>query len=154
MALRMRVHRCHHALPRGQRWSRALGALPYPSQSPTIRSTIETFPKRAIYLFPINRSVVIKKSIWPGWASLAARERRLCARPQDYGGSMRATEGVPEDRVPGHSCSRLSNPLGLQAEGTGETCPSPFLSFLQRAVELRLPAAAARHRGFCCSSAG
>lgn len=36
---------------------------------PTIKATIETFPKRAIYLLPINRSAVIKKSMWPGWAS-------------------------------------------------------------------------------------
>lgn len=47
---------------------------------------------------------------------------------------MRATERrarttTPEDRVPGHSCSGLSNPLGLQAEGTGETRHRPFLFF-------------------------
>lgn len=154
----MRVHRCHHTLSRGPRWSRPLGAPPCRSQSPTIRSTIETFPKRAIYLFSINRSVVIKKSIWPGWASLAARERRFCARPQDCRGSAPATERrarttTPEDRVPGHSCSDRSNPLGLRAEGTGETRPSSSF-FLQRAVELGPPAAAARLRGFCCSSPG
>lgn len=36
---------------------------------PTIKPTIETFPKRAICLLPINRSAEIKKSMWPGWAS-------------------------------------------------------------------------------------
>lgn len=109
----MRVHHCHHALPCGPRWSRPLGAPPYSSHSPAIRCTIETFPKRAIYLFPINRSVVIKKSIWPRWASLAARERRFCARPQDCRG--RQDCGGPQKGVPGRPHPRTGY-LGSPAQ--------------------------------------
>ena len=92
----------------------ALRASP---RRPTIKATIETFPKRAIYLLPINRSAVIKKSMWPGWASRSpggkgatglrlrggrrrarAWERRVPPGPHPRAGHLGAR--APAGRVP------------------------------------------------------
>lgn len=86
--------------PRGGRDGRP--APPAPSRAlapsaPTLALGIETFPKRAIYLLPINRSAVIKKSMGPGWASRARQGRRLhpapCARGEAGGGTGLGAEG-------------------------------------------------------------
>lgn len=84
-----------------------------------MKPTIETFPKRAIYLLPINRSAVIKKSMWPGWAtSLSGRERRLCP---ELAGRQRAGAGLgeacpegatPEDPQPGRAGPARPRSLG------------------------------------------
>lgn len=104
----MRVHRCHHTLSRGPRVV-ASSRCPPPSgsQRPTNKPTIETFPKRAIYLLPINRSAVIKKSMWSGWASISlpgkgafARARRTAERQPRLGTGVPGI--TPEAPIPGH----------------------------------------------------
>lgn len=129
------MHRCHHALPWGPRWSRPLGAPTLTIQGPTFRSTIETFPKRAIYLFPINRSAVIKKSMWPGWASLSLSGKGAFEHTRRTAQGWRRSRNTCQDNV--------NRALGTWAPwpgqvafpqpasgGTGETRsgPFPFLS--------------------------
>lgn len=114
----MRVHRCHHTLSRGP-WVVASSQCPPPSgsQRPTNKPTIETFPKRAIYLLPINRSAGIKKSMWPGWASISlpgkgafARARRTAERQPRLGTGVPGS--YPRPRY-----------LGTLARGGGAVAP-------------------------------
>lgn len=134
----MRVHRCHHTLSRGPRVV-ASSRCPPPSgsQRPTNKPTIETFPKRAIYLLPINRSAVIKKSMWSGWASISlpgkgafARARRTAERQPRLGTCVPGI--TPEAPIPGHP-----GPVGgggcraprARAVDTNETRLGPFPFF-------------------------
>lgn len=133
----MRVHRCHHTLSRGPRVV-ASSRCPPPSgsQRPTNKPTIETFPKRAIYLLPINRSAVIKKSMWSGWASISlpgkgafARARRTAERQPRLGTGVPGI--TPEAPIPGHP-----GPVGggcraprARAVDTNETRLGPFPFF-------------------------
>lgn len=76
-----------HTLGSRSKWLSPLSHKPLPPvpplcapsrvSVPTIKPTIETFPKPAIYLLPIYRSAVIKKSMWPGLASLSRGENEL-----------------------------------------------------------------------------
>lgn len=84
---------------------------PARGSAPTIKATIETFPKGAIYLLPINRSAVIKKSMWQGWASRQRGEKGATAlRPRGGRGPARAWER----RVPPGPHPRASH-LGARA---------------------------------------
>ena len=72
--------------------------------APTIKATIETFPKRAIYLLSINRSAVIEKSMWPGWASRSRGGKGASAR-RPRGGRGRVP--ARERSRPGHTRGQI-----------------------------------------------
>lgn len=110
----------HHTLSRGPRVV-ASSRRPPPSRSqrPTNKPTIETFPKRAIYLLPINRSAVIKKSMWPGWASISlpgkgafARARRTAERQHRLGTGVPGSHPSPDTWTPWPGGGGLSRPRG------------------------------------------
>lgn len=118
-------------------WSRPLGAPRPPGLStPPTNPTIKTFPKRAIYLLPINRSAVIKKSMWPGWASISllgkgafARARRTAERQPRLG------TGVPGSHPRPRYLGNLARGVGAvaspraRAVDTNETRLGPFPFF-------------------------
>lgn len=132
------VHRCHHTLSRGPRVV-ASSRRPPPSRSqrPTNKPTIETFPKRAIYLLPINRSAVIKKSMWPGWASISlpgkgafARARRTAERQHRLGTGVPGSHPSPDTWTPwpGGGVGAVASPRA-RAVDTNETRLGPFPFF-------------------------